>query len=98
MSLNLYIEFDNQNIEIYQTPTYITCMCLMTDIGTKSEMTGKQAKRAVNCYLQYVQSLITSTVYLDHHSFTEYCRPINKHLKEIRLRLQSAKKIRVYLL
>lgn len=97
MSMNLYIEFDNQKIDVYQTPTHITYMCLMTDIGRKFEMKGKEAKRAVNCYIEYVGSL-KNGMYHSEEEMKEYCDPINNHIRTVQLLLQSAKKIRVYTL
>lgn len=97
MSMNLYIKFDGQKIDVYQTPTHITYMCLMADTGRKFEMRGKEAKRAVNCYLEYVGGLMNRS-YDSEEEMNDYCDPIREHIRNIQVLMQSAKKVEAYTL
>jgi hypothetical protein len=54
MSINLHIAIDGEEIDIYQTPSYITYMCMMTQDGWTMRLKGKQAQRAVRSYLAWV--------------------------------------------
>jgi hypothetical protein len=53
MRMNLYLRINGHSVELWQTPTYITNMCLMTSKGLKPKVTGKQAARALNCYFEW---------------------------------------------
>ena len=53
MSMNLCLTVDGKTVELWQTPTYITDMCMMTSKGVKSVMSGKQAMRALRIYFEW---------------------------------------------
>jgi hypothetical protein len=55
MSDNLYISVNGEEISLCQTPTYVTCMCLMTSKGVKRSLKGKQAIRAFRIYIQWLK-------------------------------------------
>ena len=97
MSMNLYIEFEGVEQEVYQTPTHITNMCLMTHAGFDWSVTGNNAKRAVRCYMQWVASLKNGS-YSSREEHYELTKPINDHIEVIKQGLVSAKKIRAYTL
>ena len=52
MSMNLICN----HLELWQTPTEITYMCLMESDGRRQELKGKAAIRALRIYMQWVQS------------------------------------------
>jgi len=54
MSINLHIAIDGEEIDVYQTPSHITYMCMMTQDGWTMRLKGKQAQRAVRSYLAWV--------------------------------------------
>ena len=56
MSMNLAVSCDGIDLKLWQTPTYITRMCLMTENGYRSRVKGNNAMRAVFCYLQWVSN------------------------------------------
>lgn len=58
MSMNLVITANGKKIKIWQTPTEITYLCLMTDAGIKSKVEGNDAKRALLCYITWVSQTL----------------------------------------
>lgn len=58
MSMNLRVEVNGKPVEgIIQTPTLVTYVCLTNHYGVQAEVTGKDAQRAIRCYLEWVKSL-----------------------------------------
>lgn len=53
MSMNLHCN----KMQLWQTPTWVTYMCLITDKGFKPEVKGKQARAAANRYMEWVRGL-----------------------------------------
>lgn len=43
-------------LDLRQTPTWISNICMMTDDGPSFELKGKDAKRALRCYIMWVSS------------------------------------------
>jgi hypothetical protein len=52
MSLNLHFN----KAGLWQTPTYITEMCLMTHEGVVPHLRGPDATRALRCYLVWLET------------------------------------------
>lgn len=72
MSMNLYIKFDGVKQALYQTPTYITNMCLMTAEGINyGGFRGKKAKCAVLAYLEYCRGMMDG-VYNSQEEYERY--------------------------
>jgi hypothetical protein len=94
--MNLHIKFDGVEQFVYQTPTYISLMCVMTSKGINSSVTGKKASRAVLCYIAWVESL-KNGVYNSLEERDSHCEPINDHLKNIKHGKWIAKNIEVYI-
>ena len=89
MSMNLHIEVDGEELEIYQTPTYITKMCLAPNKH------GKVSKsRAINAYLEYVRSKANG-VYETAEEAKEEKQKVNDHIDEVMSALAGAEKIEV---
>lgn len=97
MSMNLYITFDGRKQEVYQTPTHITYMCLMTDSGFSCELKGKNARRSVRCYVEYLMGSCDG-IYYSQEEYDDHVLPIRKHAKEILDGLEKAKKVVAYTL
>jgi hypothetical protein len=51
MSLNLHCN----KIELWQTPTYISVICLTSDDGYKDELKGAKAKSALTRYCKWAE-------------------------------------------
>lgn len=71
MSINLYVICDGVSLDLVQTPTYITCMCMMSCDGVKSKLKKKNALRAVNCYLMWVASTMDNSA--EHVDYVRSC-------------------------
>lgn len=98
MSMNLTLKVNSRNIELWQTPTYITYMCLMDSDGkysTKTEL--EEAKRAIHCYLTWVEST-TNGVWDNHQDYLYARKQMNDHVKEILDELKRTKTIEVSLI
>ena len=95
MSMNLHLKVDGSNIDLWQTPTYITNMCLVSSKGVENEVAGKKAIRAMNAYLEWVKQTVSGT-YNSLEEANEYREVVNEHEKEILDVLNTAKTIRVY--
>ena len=89
MSLNLYIEVDGNELEIYQTPTYITKMCLAPNKQGKVSKT-----RAINAYIEYVRSKANG-VYETAEEAKDARQKVNDHIDEVMSALAGAEKIEV---
>lgn len=66
MSINLYVICDGVSLDLVQTPTYITCMCMMSCDGVKSKLKKKHALRAVNCYLMWASTIANNADHIDY--------------------------------
>ena len=53
MSMNLHCN----NVDLWQTPTYITWMCMAEKDGYSMEFKGVKAKRALQAYIQWVMGI-----------------------------------------
>jgi hypothetical protein len=96
--MNLTLEVNGRDVELWQTPTYITYMCLMDANGkysTKTELL--EAKRAVHCYLTWINST-TNGVWDSSQEHEEARATVNRHVKEVLQELESAKTIEVSLI
>lgn len=62
MSMNLYFKANGHKIDLFQTPTHITYMCLMGTDGPKVKVTGAAAKRAMYCYIEYLKGTLNGVV------------------------------------
>lgn len=96
--MNLTLKVNGRNIELWQTPTYITYMCLMGSDGKHSDKTEiEEAKRAIYCYLTWVKSTANG-VWGNHEDYLYAREQLNNHVKEILDELKSAKTIEVSLI
>lgn len=96
--MNLTLKVDGRDIELWQTPTYITYMCLMDSDGKYSTKTNpEEAKRAIQLYLTWVDST-TNGVWESSEALNEAHEYLNYHKKEILKELKSFKTIEVSLI
>ena len=96
--MNLTLEVNGRDVELWQTPTYITYMCLMDADGkcsTKTELL--EAKRAIYCYLTWINST-TNGVWASSQEHEAARANVNRHVKEVLQELKSAKTIEVSLI
>ena len=92
MSMNLYIKVDGNTLSVYQTPTYITNMCLATD------QKGRISKhRAVNAYCEYVRGKGSDTkFYKTAEEIEEHRQHLDEHIAEVQAAIKNCKKFEVY--
>ena len=95
MSMNLYARVNKQRIELWQTPTSITYMCMMDTDGVHSEFTGAKAKRALRCYLEWVMSTLNG-VWDDPKAYERAKATTMAHAKEIKDVLAAKCKLETY--
>lgn len=95
MSINLRIKFDGVAQELYQTPSYITKMCLMKKNGNYGTLTDHQAKRAIYCYFEYCRSL-NDGAWEDQSEHLSQIAQIFDHIQVLTERMNQATKIEVY--
>jgi hypothetical protein len=86
--MNLHLTVDGFTVDLWQTPTYITEMCLMTSKGVKSSMTGKHARRAMNIYFNWCRYSVR----------TNNIMSAVEHIKEIEPLLTDDVDIEVYMM
>ena len=90
MSMNFCIEVDGSDLELIQTPTFVTKMCLATN------RKGRVSKhRAVNAYAEYVRGLASGT-YKSAKEAREHRESINEHIAYVQSAVKNAKKFEVY--
>jgi len=100
MSMNLHCDVGGLKIDLIQTPTYVTYMCMVQSDGKISgQVTGKEAKRALYIYLEWVKFGIS----YQWPSKNGDERQLNKELVDgeilkINKILKSKGKLEVYLL
>ena len=96
MSMNLYIRVDGKDLNVYQTPTHITYMCLVDSNGKiKPEVYGKKALRAIHTYLLWVDQK-SDGVYEDAAHAKSAKNYVEEHKKYILDSISSFKKLEVY--
>ena len=90
MSMNLHIEVDGKSLDLFQTPTFITNMCLAPNKD------GKISKsRAINAYFEYVKSYANG-VYDSAREAREERESLNEHIAEVQNAVNAAKKVEVF--
>ena len=90
MSMNLCIEVDGKRLDLFQTPTFITNMCLAPNKNGKISNS-----RAINAYIEYVRST-SSGVFESTKDVKEAKRKANDHIAEVQNAVNAAKKVEVF--
>ena len=81
MSMNLHCN----KVDLWQTPTHISYMCTMNEEGARYEVTGKEAKRALFSYIEWVKSTLNG-VYSTPEEIQNYERhkeSVQYHIEEV---------------
>ena len=92
MSMNLHCT----GIELYQTPTQITEMCMVQPNGTiEGELTGKKALQAIQIYIQWVTYLRNGIVF-DGEELTDLRAGDFQHIAAVKEAIKNSKKFKVW--
>lgn len=95
MSMNLHIECDGHQLSIRQTPTQITRMICVNHEGVQWELRGKDARRALYAYCNWIQ-YSTDGVWKSEKELDETIQYVKEELEYLEPYLKS-KKIRVWM-
>lgn len=87
MSLNLHLEYKSNNFELWQTPSYITSMCLTPE----SDSNGNIAER----YMHWVQSH-TNGVWTSKDDLDYMRDRVNSHIRELKSFLKKYPNAKFY--
>ena len=81
MSMNLKCN----KMELWQTPTHVTYMCMMTSKGVADEFTGKKARRALKIYQQWVSSChpMQATTSEEEEAMKDGIRTCQEHIQQV---------------
>lgn len=94
MSMNLHCDV----IELWQTPTQITFMCMVQPDGAVPfELKGKKAKHALEIYKQWVRFFTNGKTWKNDISMEQADESVKSHLREIEEATKN-KRIKVYVL
>lgn len=95
MSINLQCN----KVELWQTPSYITYMCLMTPDGVK-EAKGVEAIRALKCYVEWAGSLLPHSVYqsgsVEEEENNDFREILTEHIAKINTAIEQQSTLEVY--
>lgn len=98
MSMNLHLRINGEKIDLRQTPSQITFMCVAQPDGTLLyELTGKKARHAMRIYMQWVKHS-TNGVWKSHEDLEAAHEAVKTHLEYLEELLNNAKKIMVYVM
>ena len=89
--MNLHARIGAEDLGLWQTPTYITWMCMMTPVGVGNMFRGKKATRSLLCYIEWVRQRRYSYDNDDKPSILK----VDEHIDKIRAILYDPK-LRVY--
>jgi hypothetical protein len=96
MSMNLECRVNRKPISLWQTPTWITYMCLATKDGIQSELTGASARRAMYCYIEYIKGRLNG-VWTSNEDYEAVAVDVREEVARIRALLADSKnKFTVY--
>ena len=97
MSMNLHVSFDGHPFSLWQTPTFITNMCLYSDDEIQWEVKGKPAIRAINMYIEWVKHQLNG-VWDSTEDYEEQKEFVNDHIKSLQDNIKNTppKRIVVY--
>jgi hypothetical protein len=95
MSMNLAVKFGKYRFDLWQTPTYITYMCIGNK--TTSKLNGARAKEALERYIIWAESTLNGV--WDSEEELEFNRfAVAQHVAELRTEMTTAKSIMVFVI
>ena len=98
MSLELKLVVDGSPVELLQTPTFVTNMCLTNANNLVVELTGRRAKRALFMYLHWVHSSLDGVYTTPDEIARRNTRAavVESHEKAMLAIIAGGKKFRLY--
>jgi hypothetical protein len=98
MSHNLCLEIDGREVDLYQTPTYVTYMCLVNEMGEVESRESDEAIAGLVTYFKWVRASVLSPYSpADEDEKQENIAKVNAHIQNIGLLMASSKSIKIYL-
>jgi hypothetical protein len=94
MSTNLHIEVDGRELEIEQTPTWVTYMCLVDHDGYRTR-TGKSAISAMLRYREYIRGRLNGD--WNPEDLKEMLQFIHEQVRIINEAISTGKKFKAYM-
>ena len=86
-------------IELRQTPTTITYMCMVQRDGTiEGQVTGNKAKQALQIYIQWVRGSLSGRVWTDKDDYEAAKQSVDEEVARVNKVLKSKTKLKVYVL
>lgn len=96
MSMNLNCTAGGECIELWQTPSRITYMCVVQNDGSVPyRLVGKKAKHALYIYMQWVK-YSTNGVWKSDVELKEAQDNVKEHLAYLQDGISRSKRIEVY--
>jgi hypothetical protein len=96
--MNLYLKLDDQFYEeLWQTPTYITHMCLVDKAGWIVTKFADEALQGLEAYKIWVKSH-TNGVWDNHEDLEDMQNLVNSHIEDLEISVKQAKKIELLML
>ena len=83
MSINLNISSNLGKLDIYQTPTYVSYMCVVDGKGDLKSRQGKKALRSIQIYLQWVESIKNET-FANEEDAKARRDSVNEHINTVK--------------
>jgi hypothetical protein len=98
MSMNLSLKLDGQFYEeLWQTPTYITHMCLVDSDGFVNNLFAEDALRGLEAYKIWVKSH-TNGAWGNHEDLEGMRNLVTSHIEDLEISVKQAKKIELLML
>jgi len=96
MSMNLHLKVDDQEIDLWQTPTSITHMCLVNhNFEIQFEVEGEAALRAIAIYTTWVRSTLNG-IWDDEEDLRTHQVFVSDHISDIKNAVTKGHKVNVY--
>ena len=98
MSMNLHITANGEELYVYQTPTHITYMCMMSEDGTiADELKGEKARRAIAGYILWFKSRLDD-VYQSEADRKGVSAAVYEHIDFIKSATKNIEAVEVFYL
>lgn len=92
MSVNLIARTKNGEIHLWQTPSWVTQMCLINSDNEIKRCKGKSAFRAMYCYIAWVRGQLNG-VYPSDEALKEKREIINSHVDYVEANIKKPRLI-----
>ena len=93
--MNLNAKVDGESINLWQTPTQITNMICVNHEGEIVELTGKEAKRALQSYCKWVDGSLNGKLW-NIEELKEHREIHDEHIEYIQNLIKTGKRFRVW--